>query len=149
MGIESINNRNTVNFGNGLTIYTSLEHQTRYKTHRPYIDGLLKCPADRIPTFQFKCPEEFDGLIVERLEPNGSLFGLVSVGTASTNVIIRKSLSGGEFLYFAPDKTSSLSSPGIFYLAFRLASDPPGEYRYFSEQWQALNPPCLVTPDLV
>ncbi len=143
--IQAINNRNNSHFGNGLPVYTKLDHQMRHNTTRPYEDGLLDCPADRIPTFQFKAPEEFIGSVT-RFDQNDNAFGAVAIGGNDTFAIIRRPTSDGQFIYTCYDATAGVSSPGIFYLAFRLAADPPNEYRYFTEQWRALNFPCLAFP---
>lgn len=143
---REINKRSTQLFGNGLPFYTKIEHQQRYNTAKPYRDGLLVVPFDRLPTFQFKAPELFDGSVT-RFDASDAAFGIVSVGVDSTFNIIRKQTSDGEYLYTASDALTSLSSPGYFYLAFRLPGDPANEYRYFSEQWHGSN--CIGDPAMV
>ncbi len=141
--ITAINNRNNSQFGNGLPFYTKIEHQMRYNTTRPYKDGLLVSPFNRPPTFQFKVPEFFDGT-VERFDSDDNVFGTVTIGTDDTFGIIRKPTGDGEYLYISVDKPTGISSPGVFYLAFRLVTDPIGEYRYYSEQWIGSN--CVGQP---
>ena len=118
----------------------------RYNTSRPYKDGLLISPADRAPTFQFKVPELFDGTVLYRFDEYDNAFGLYSIGVDDTFTIIRKPTSDGEYLYTMADKTTTMSSPGIFYFAFRLPADPANEYRYYTEQYFGSN--CISFPPL-
>lgn len=146
MSIKIINSRTPLRFGNGLPFYKFKTDQIRYKTNKPYFDGLSICPSDRVPTFQFKVPDDMDGCF--RFNLDDGYIGSIGIGTDDTNYIIKRPTSDGEFLYISADYGKGLSNPGIYYLAFRNSADPAGEYRYYSEQFKAigaaLSQPCIV-----
>ena len=143
--IRAINNRNNSQFGNGLPVYTRIDHQMRYNTTKPYKDGLLVAPFAHSPTFQFKAPEMFDGSEVFRFDANDNAFGTYTVGSDDNSLIVRRPTDDGEYIYTASEgSAAAMSSSGVFYFAFRLTSDPPGEYRYYTEQWYASN--CMGDP---
>ena len=142
--IQALNNRNNTQFGTGLPIYKKLDHQTRFNTTRPYRVGLLECPIQRIPTFQFKVAEDIDK--VELFDKDDNQVLVFTIGSDETFDFIKRPTSDGEFLIICCDYPIQQTLEGVYHLRFGLVSEV-GVYRYFSDEfWRKANPCTLNNP---
>jgi hypothetical protein len=140
--ITAKNNRNTAQFGTGLPIFAKRQNLIDNRTSRDYALGILKCPPDRVPTFQFKVPDEFD--VCNVLNPDDTISNILTISTdTAVNGLTKFVMSDGEFLYVMSDRGIGISIQGVFLLGFGVAADGAGVYRYYSDSFLALASPCL------
>lgn len=139
-----INKRTSANFGTGLPFFDTLNKQTRFNTKRgSYIMGFLKVPFTSFPTFQIKVADDID--TVHIFDKDDNFFTSVNVGSDyTTDQVIKKPTSDSKFIYISRDQGKGVNLQGIYYIGLRVSSDPMGEYRYYSDQFEGLASPCTL-----